>query len=88
MSDVREQMINVMASSCYGTTNAECTDAILERFQVTPKLAVDDETLGAFMQGLNLGIDGWQYPKYRGTIGRRLRNRLLDAGLEIVRVGE
>jgi hypothetical protein len=40
------------------------------------------------MQELNLGIDGWQYPKYRECIGRRLRNRLEDAGLEIVKVNE
>jgi hypothetical protein len=63
-------------------------DAILERFDVTPKPVISDETLGQFMQELNLGIDGWQYPKYRECIGRRLRNRLEDAGLEIVKVNE
>jgi hypothetical protein len=88
VSDVREELAHLMRSAVWGPKCEGLADCILERFDVTPKPVISNETLGQFMQELNLGIDGWQYPKYRECIGRRLRNRLEDAGFEIVKVAE
>ena len=90
VSDVRRQLAELLdqLSTVDMGAGARTAAVILSQFDVTPKPAISNEMLGQFMQELNLGIDGWQYPKYRECIGRRLRNRLEDAGLEIVKVNE
>jgi hypothetical protein len=88
MSDARDQLIRCFESKGWMIGADELADIVLERFDVTPKPAVSDEVLGELVQAMNLGIDAWQYERFRGEVGRRMRRKLMDAGLAIVRVDE
>ena len=92
MSDVREQMFDVIQArfkregwSFMPEAATASADAILERFDVVEKPVVTDEALGGIVQGLGLGIDGWQYQRFQPEVGRRLSKALEAAGLRIVK---
>ena len=87
MSDVREQLTEIWSNWVDQETGPQwLADAILERFDVVEKPVVTDEALGGIVQGLGLGIDGWQYQRFQPEVGRRLLKALEAAGLRIVKV--
>jgi hypothetical protein len=83
MSDVREQMRKMLYDMGWDVSDSAITDAILERFDVTPKPAVTAKALGVMVVGAH--CDG--EPSYEGQ-GERMFEQLAGRGLKIVRVDE
>lgn len=84
MSDVREQLINLMGlSRSYQTTNGELADLILERFDVTPKPVVSVADMDRMVR---YAADAPNLPAGYG--GKRMLEQLDAAGLMIVRRDE
>jgi hypothetical protein len=85
VSDVREELGRVCLDTGYTVQNESAAkalvDAILERFDVTPKPVVTLEELGAMVSKSALG-DG------ELMMARRMIDLLFMAGLKIVRVDE
>lgn len=81
MSEVREQLAKV-TSTVWHKTPFDMADAILERFEVTPKPPISDAGLGQYA----VTAVGGTY-SHRAA-GGKLRTYLLEAGLKIVRIEE
>ncbi len=88
MSDVRDEMARVVASTHFGLGPAgdmRAVDAILERFDVVPKPAVAEGDLGRMM------VRCWgahAHSELAVEIGRKMLVLLDNAGLRIVRVDD
>ena len=82
MSDLRDELIEAMENA-QGWGLARFADAILEKFEVTPKPeppVISDEELGFLAMQAN------PHESFtRGHVGERLREALERLGLEIVR---
>lgn len=88
MSDVREQLLGVVVGNLrerQGGDSQSLTNAILERFEVTPKPVVTDFKLGAMVAGTSTGL-GYLTARECVEMGRKLRHQLRSAGLTIVRI--
>ena len=83
MSDVRDELIDVVVG-CRNCPNAQSVaDAILERFDVTPKPVISDADLGVFVR------HAWRDETWVvAENGKQLRLMLEEAGLQIVRVDD
>ena len=89
MSDVREQIAQQLetAAAAYvaPVRSTVLADAILERFDVTPKPVVTPEELGRIVAQAWYSTDN---AATRGDIGKAVLLELAEAGLQIVRVDE
>ena len=81
MNTLHRDMCNALSETSLSMPDRIiAVDAILDRFEVTPKPPITDETLGKMCKeacGLT-GVDA-------DYVGMRLAERLADAGLVIVR---
>jgi hypothetical protein len=87
MSDVGHELTNLIESKYRGLgrlTAGMATDAILERFDVTPKPAISAKQLGRIVQQAELCCG----PGTDAVSGERMLKALNAAGLKIVRVDE
>ena len=97
MSDVQQQLRVVIQevaerrhAECEAASSTDVADAILERFDVTPKPVVSDHDLGGMvsMALVNAGLIYRGYSddcSHKSDIGRKLADQLEFAGLKIVR---
>ena len=82
VSDVREQLVKFFEAFGWEYVSSTYADAILERFDVTPKPAVTEKELGKLVvrashaNGMETGA------------GAKLLELLAEAGLKIVRVDD
>ena len=84
MSDVRDELVHLVCAR-KGVTNGEIADAILERWDLTPKPeppVISDGDLGVLA-----AIAHDESPEYK-LAGERLRRDLSQRGWEIVRKAE
>ena len=83
MSDVREQLIETLKAMDYLLPDQQVADAILARFEVTPKPVVTAEELGQMMaRVIAFGRDAPRFDE----AGHRMLDQLERAGLTIVRI--
>jgi len=85
MTDVREQLMDALEATKFIQTvavSAGLADAILERFEVTPKPVVTVECLGVMA-----AIAHNESPSHTRA-GQRMLDQFAKAGLKIVRVDE
>ena len=90
MSDVRQQLRVVIQdiaeqrhAALEATSSTDFADAILERFDVTPKPAVTDSDLGRMVQRAYS-----VYVETYAEIGKRMLDQLDAAGLKIVKADD
>ena len=82
MSDVRDELIDVVVG-CRNCPNAQSVaDAILERFDVTPKPVVRNDVLGLIV------LQAEAYSNIVERVGFKANLLLKEHGLKIVRVDE
>jgi hypothetical protein len=91
MSDVREELRQMVAEKL--ATRAEhlsggVADAILERFDVTPKPVVTDEALGMMARRSVVGMGAGDSSRLSERAGKSLCKELEAACLKIVRVSD
>ena len=82
MSDVRDQLIKTLRGLDYLLPDQQVADAILARFEVTPRPAISDQRLGEMASmacHVGDGPERW---------GVRFRAQLQAEGLTIVRAPE
>ena len=81
MSDVREQLIETLKAMDYLLPDQQVADAILARFEVTPRPALSAERLGGL-------IGNWNCAPDDAAKGRCAYDTLESLGLTIVRIEE
>ena len=90
MSDVRQQLRVVIQdiaeqrhAALEATSSTDFADAILERFDVTPKPAVTAHEMGRMVRAA-VGFSSMDYERY----GSKLLDQLDAAGLRIVKADD
>ena len=90
MSDVRQQLERLLEEDhgCGGSWSVALSNAILERFDVTPKPAVTDEALGMMARRSVVGMGAGDSSRLSERAGKSLCKELEAAGLKIVRASD